>query len=277
MKEHVFTSAEGSIFLRHQNLSKNLPVLVLVHGLGESGLCFNEAFESPDLQDYTLIVPDMLGYGRSTQSYDNDYSMEAQVRRLWRLVDDLKIQTFFILGHSLGGDIAGLMAATDTQKRIQGLINVEGALTPSDTFFSSKILSAAQGKEFNYWFETEFKEDLVLKRLGNKWPSCRRYYASLEFARIDALLVNAREICRKSDPSHGRGETQLGLTYTELKIPKVFCWGSESLSEQTLAFLESHSLEHQKFKSAFHWPMIDQAQTFYAFVADFLRETKASC
>ncbi len=70
----------------------------------------------------------------------------------------------------------------------------------------------------------------------------------------------------------GRKENRTGITYAELQIPKVFCWGSESLNKGTLEFLESASLRHKKFEPAFHWPMIDQSQQFYDFVTDFLAQ-----
>jgi len=270
MKDSIFKIEEGVFFMRHTDLDRNLPILLFIHGLGESGLCFKEAFESPDMRNFTLIVPDMLGYGRSTEASDCDYCMNAQIRRLWKLVNGLGRESFFIIGHSLGGDLGSLMIASDTQQRIQGLVNIEGDLTPNDIFISNKIVSASKDEDFLKWFETKFKEELVLNGWGNKWASCRRYYASLQFARPDAVLSNAREIYQKSQPLPDRKVSLSGLTYAGLKIPKVFCWGSESLSNETLGFLEAFSLEHRKFEPAFHWPMIDQPQQFYPFLANYI-------
>jgi len=66
----------------------------------------------------------------------------------------------------------------------------------------------------------------VLKGWGGKWPSCRRYYASLQFARPEAFLANAKEMYEKNQALPGRPECITGRTYTALKIPKVFCRGS---------------------------------------------------
>ena len=41
-----------------------------------------------------------------------------------------------MIGHSMSADLATLMAAGDTGRRIRCLINVEGDLTPHDIFFS---------------------------------------------------------------------------------------------------------------------------------------------
>lgn len=262
---------DGWMYVRHARLNQNLPAILFIHGLGESGLSFNEAFESPELESFALIVPDMLGYGRSTHAFDNDYSRSAQTRRLWKLADNLGTDTFSIIGHSMGGDIGTFMAASDDEKRITALINIEGDLTPHDIFFSNKVVSAAERGDFFRWFLKDFNEDTVLKKWGDIWPSCRRYYASLMFCRPEAFLSNATEVFQKNQPLQGRKECLTGITYAGLTIPKVFCWGSDSLNNGTLEYLESASLQHRKFEPAFHWPMIDQADDFYPFVSGFLR------
>lgn len=270
MKENFIQLEDGWFFVQHTGLDQGQPALLFIHGLGESGLCFKEAFDFPELKKFSLIVPDMLGYGRSSHALNGDYSMDSHVRRLWRLVDHLGLESFFIIGHSLGGDLSVLMAASDPKQRIKGLVNIEGDLTPHDIFFSNKVVSAAEGGDFTKWFETDFKEELVLKGWGKKWASCRRYYASLQFCRPEAFLANAREIYQRNQPLPGRKECLTGITYAALQIPKIFCWGSESLAKGTLEFLELASLQHKKFEPAFHWPMIDQSQQFYTFVSNFL-------
>jgi pimeloyl-ACP methyl ester carboxylesterase len=273
MQESIVQTEDGWLFVRHSELHSARSVLLFIHGLGESGLCFAEAFESSDMSEYSIVVPDMIGYGRSSCAGSVDYSMESQIHRLWRLIDFLHVGSFYVVGHSLGGDIGTFMASSDTQQRIKGLVNIEGDLTPHDIFFSNQAVSAAKEGKFRGWFEKEFKEELVLKGWGSKWPSCRRYYASLQFARPEAFLANAKEMYEKNQALPGRRECLTGLNYEALKIPKVFCWGSGSLARGTLEFLESASLHHKKFEPAFHWPMIDQAEGFYAFLSDFVQRS----
>jgi pimeloyl-ACP methyl ester carboxylesterase len=222
----------------------------------------------------SIVVPDMMGYGRSSGTAGDDFSMESQIRRLWRLVDSLGIDSFYVVGHSLGGDIGTFMASSDTRQRVKGIVNIEGDLTPHDIFFSNRVVSAAQEGRFTEWFEKEFKEEIVFKGWGSKWSSCRRYYASLQFARPEAFLANAREIYEKNQALLGRRECVTGYTYAALQIPKVFCWGNESLANGTQEFLESASLSHRGFEPAFHWPMIDQAARFYAFLSQFIQRSE---
>jgi len=271
MEETVIYFEDGWYFVRHARLHQNLPTVLFIHGLGESGMSFNEAFDSPDLEGFGIVVPDLIGYGRSSHAFDGDYRSATQTRRLWRLVDNLGIDTFSIIGHSMGGDIGTFMASGDREKKIAALINIEGDLTPHDVFFSNKVVSAADRGDFFRWFIHDFHEDTVLKKWGSIWPSCRRYYASLMFCRPEAFLDNATELFQKNQPLEGRRECLTGIAYAGLAIPKVFCWGSESLSKGTLEYLDSASLCHRKFEPAFHWPMIDRAEDFYPFASDFLK------
>jgi len=68
IQERILQIEDGWLFVRHSELHKPRSVLLFVHGLGESGLCFKEAFESRDMNEYSLVVPDMMGYGRSSSS-----------------------------------------------------------------------------------------------------------------------------------------------------------------------------------------------------------------
>jgi pimeloyl-ACP methyl ester carboxylesterase len=184
----------------------------------------------------------------------------------------MRIDSFYVVGHSLGGDIGTFMASSGMGQRIKRLVNIEGDLTPHDIFFSNKVVSAAEAGNFAEWFEKEFKENIVLKDWGSRWASCRRYYASLLFARPEAFLANAKEMYEKNQAVPGRPQCLTGFTYASLKIPRVFCWGSESLAKGTQEFLESASLHHRKFEPAFHWPMIDQAKPFYGFLSEFIQK-----
>jgi pimeloyl-ACP methyl ester carboxylesterase len=271
MQESILQVDEGWLFFRHNDVHPSRPVVLFIHGLGESGLCFKEAFESRVTKECSLVVPDMMGYGRSSVAVGGDYSMESQIRRLWRLLDSMGVDSFYVVGHSLGGDIGTFMASADTRQRLKGLVNIEGDLTPHDVFFSNRVVSASEAGNFAEWFEREFKEEIVLKAWGGRWSSCRRYYASLQFSRPEAFLANAKEMYEKNQPVPGRAECLTGLTYAALGIPRIFCWGSESLARGTQEFLESASLHHRKFEPAFHWPMVDQADIFYDFLSEQLR------
>ena len=55
----------GVIFYRHTNIDPHRKTILFIHGLGDSSRVFREAFFEAGLQDFNIIVPDLLGYGKS--------------------------------------------------------------------------------------------------------------------------------------------------------------------------------------------------------------------
>src|SRR5262252_5204180 len=61
--------------------------ILLLHGLGCSKESFEPAFERGALpEELTLIAPDLLGHGESSQPADAPYSLEAHGELVVRLV-----------------------------------------------------------------------------------------------------------------------------------------------------------------------------------------------
>jgi pimeloyl-ACP methyl ester carboxylesterase len=259
-----------SVFVRCTPYEARRPSLLFIHGLGDSGFAFLEAFEDRRFRDCNLFVPDLPGYGRSSPASSGDYSFAAQVSRLWALAEELGLGAFGLVGHSLGGDLAVLMADADARGRISGLVNVEGNLTRDDLFISGRVVEAAHRGDFSTWFRIEFMEDLVLRNWGRRWASCQRYYASLELCDLEAFRANATEAYSRGQPPPGGGPSPAAEAFARLRIPRVFCWGAESLADETRRFLEEASFPNRRFDDAFHWPMIDRPEEFYAFLRDFV-------
>ena len=57
--------AEEGMFLRDTAPPEPGLTLLFIHGLGESGLCFEELARRPELKALRLLIPDLPGYGRS--------------------------------------------------------------------------------------------------------------------------------------------------------------------------------------------------------------------
>ena len=86
------------------------PVIVLLHGFAA-----NKEVWLPVAKLLTphfhLIIPDMPGWGESSRVVGAGYNVDAQAARLQAFVETLRLQRFVLVGHSLGGAIAGVYAA----------------------------------------------------------------------------------------------------------------------------------------------------------------------
>lgn len=82
------------------------PDVVLLHGLGDSSQGW-QFVEGPLVAaGYRVTVWDALGAGRSAKPGAGDYSLDAHLHRLQRVLDATGVDRATVIGHSLGGALA---------------------------------------------------------------------------------------------------------------------------------------------------------------------------
>ena len=87
------------------------PTIVLLHGF--TGSKDNWVEVAGELaRNFHVLIPDLPGWGDSQYIADADYAPPAQVRRLAAFVDRLDMKNIILVGHSMGGVIAGMYAAS---------------------------------------------------------------------------------------------------------------------------------------------------------------------
>jgi pimeloyl-ACP methyl ester carboxylesterase len=87
----------------------NGPTIVLLHGFAANKEVWLETAKllTPH---FHVIIPDLPGWGESSREPDASYNVDAQAARLDAFVQTLGLQRFVLVGHSLGGAIAGVYA-----------------------------------------------------------------------------------------------------------------------------------------------------------------------
>ena len=97
------------------------PVLLLVHGIGDSSQTWAEVI--PLLaQTHTVLAPDLLGHGASDKP-KADYSLGGFANGMRDLLVVLGVERVTIVGHSLGGGVA-LQFAYQYPSRVERLVLV---------------------------------------------------------------------------------------------------------------------------------------------------------
>ena len=97
----------------------NNPNLILIHGFGNNLHSWRSI--TPLLSEhYNIFALDLLGFGLSDKPTDYDYSNVNQAKTVGEFADALKLDSFIVGGHSLGGAI-GLHVAKNNKKP-KGLI-----------------------------------------------------------------------------------------------------------------------------------------------------------
>lgn len=270
MNESYLEIGNEQLYVRHNEIEPGRRSLLLVHGLGDSGLSFEDVFTYEQFDDVNIIVPDLVGCGKSSCSTKNNgYCYEAHVDRLWGLIRRYDLEDMTLVGHSMGGDITTLMCKADRRGIISKFLNIEGDITQFDPSMSKAAVKAAGEDRFDSWFTDDFRERFVFRTLG-KNRSGRLYYASLRFCRPEAFLENSKELVRKNSSLPGEYKSEIGEAYCSITVPKLYCYGTRSIPKGTLAFLRDRKLSSRAFDGIGHCPMTDAADEFYAVLWDFI-------
>ena len=83
--------------------------VVLLHGNNFAGFYFGNVIEALRTQGFRVIVPDQIGYGRSSKPII-PYNFNDMARNTRAILQSLKIDKAMIVGHSMGGMLAARFA-----------------------------------------------------------------------------------------------------------------------------------------------------------------------
>ncbi len=104
------------------------PPVVLLHGLMASGACWTPLARALE-KDYDVIMPDARGHGNSGAP-NYGYCYDNLAADVISLIDALGLANPAVLGHSMGGMTAAVVASQNP-KRLRGLILADPTfLTP---------------------------------------------------------------------------------------------------------------------------------------------------
>jgi len=104
------------------------PPIILIHGCPSYRGIWRQTMSTVNGK-YFCIAIDLLGFGASDKPEGGDYSLTAQAQRILFLADQLGLQKFSLVGHSMGGQIAMYIAAVLAPQRVQKLVVVNGIVT----------------------------------------------------------------------------------------------------------------------------------------------------
>ncbi len=111
------------------------PPLVMIHGLMGSLNFFSAHERIPALVVHT---PDLMGYGEEQDTPFEAITLASQTAHVVRYLREVVVEPCVLLGHSVGGAIAMLVARA-APDCVRGIINVEGNFTLEDAFWCRKI------------------------------------------------------------------------------------------------------------------------------------------
>ncbi|TCV96228.1 pimeloyl-ACP methyl ester carboxylesterase [Luteibacter rhizovicinus] len=116
------------------------PTIVLLHGFAARKEVWLESAKEMT-NHFHVIIPDLPGWGESSRLTDGNYNIDAQAARLDAFFSTLNMKGFMLVGHSMGGAIAGVYAA-EHPERIASLVLMDSlGLTFKENDFAREALA----------------------------------------------------------------------------------------------------------------------------------------
>jgi pimeloyl-ACP methyl ester carboxylesterase len=252
---------EEGMFLRHRRAPNPARGSILyIHGLGESGLGFEDLIQDPRLDRWHHLVPDLPGYGRSAWTAA-PLGLEDQADLLGRWLETRGDGPVVVVGHSMGG-VVGLRLCERFPRAVRAFFNVEGNVSSHDCGFSRKVgghsLEGLVAGGLDSILEGIYhagREDLPL----------RGYYASMRLCDPRLLHRNSLELVALST------EEQLAARQAALSIPHAYVLGSpRGTGAHSQALLTAAGVPWNAIEDAGHWPFLDQSDAFLDRLVHFL-------
>lgn len=198
---HYFPSQGEDVQMAYMDVKPEGAIkdtVVLLHGKNFSGFYFKTLIEHFQSKGLRVIVPDQIGFGKSSKPLSYQYSFHALASNTLSLLSSIGVEKFQLLGHSMGGMLAtrvSLMAP----ERVKGLMLVNPigledwkTMLPYrtiDEWYQAELNSSVdkmrayqQKSYYDGVWKPEYEEFLAVNKgllKGSDWPIIARTQAKL--------------------------------------------------------------------------------------------------
>lgn len=255
-----------TVYVRRKTVPHSRGTLVYIHGLGESGLCFETLLSrcetDPELKQWNHFIADLPGYGKSLPA-QTPLNLKDYADFVIKICRQQVTGAMVLIGHSMGG-VIGMIACECPDHPFSGFIDVEGNLTPGDCVFSSRAaaydLAGFESSGFQRLRETVYKN-------GVSDAAQRGYFASMCFAVPEQFHLNSRNLLEFSTARIGINRLKA------LGLPKLYIAASPSgICRESMALLDSEKIPHVVVAESGHWPFLDQPEVFLKILSGYLED-----
>lgn len=210
----------------HYTDEGNGPVILMIHGF--AGSFYNFHALSEKLKDsYRIIRVDLPGMGLSDFSQSgNELDYYDEYRDFFsKLIDSLQIDSLYVMGNSLGGSMATLVALTFPDK-VRGLV-----LLNSAGYEMKKVIRKGAGPLRWAWFKPVLERGLpfFVVRFGIEYPFADKDKLDKSELPIDYALVNREGVLTSLNHLASSGQEPDTTAFQRIKTPTLIIWGKEDV------------------------------------------------
>ncbi|KAJ5925398.1 alpha/beta-hydrolase [Penicillium verhagenii] len=238
---------------------KNEPPILFLHGFGSCKEDLADIELHSDLEQHGFIAYDAPGCGHSTSDKPSATDIPFLVATAEALLAHFHITQFHLMGHSMGG-LTALLLAHRHPGRVLSFVDIKGNLAPEDCFLSRQIFT------FHSDDPEIFFEEFVDRTRKAKSFASPLYSSTLRArVRVEAIRPIFESMVRLSDE-----EDLLGM-FLRLPCPKMFMFGEENRGLSYLPRLKQGGVELAEIAKSGHFPMYSNPVEMYSRISGFLQ------
>lgn len=157
-----------TIKINHNNIQFEIDVfisqwnndkwLIWIHGLQSNKKLYLDFFSDEDLSGFSKLAIDLVGFWDSSKSQDFSYDIYDQSIIVQKIIEALNIESFHLIGHSLGWMVWTLLLEILGIKMLS-FVNLEWNLVWSDCWESKNVANQDYQEFSDVWYE-KIKDNL---------------------------------------------------------------------------------------------------------------------
>ncbi|KAJ5873999.1 uncharacterized protein N7529_002429 [Penicillium soppii] len=239
------------------NLNSTPPILFL-HGFGSSKEDLADLTIQSTLKHHGFIAYDAPGCGHSESDNLSATDIPFLVETAQAVLSHFKITKFHLMGHSMGG-LTALLLANRHPQNVLSFVDIKGNLAPEDCFLSRQI----------FMFPADDDEaflDAFIERTRTSGSFANAMYASTLRVRVRPGAVRSIFESMVQLTDHGN----LMDKFLALPCPRMFMFGEEMRGLSYLPLLEKEGVELADIPNSGHFPMYSNPVEMYRRIAIFL-------
>ncbi len=236
----------------------SLSPIVFLHGFGSTKEDYADIVRYPVFKDRPFLAYDAPGCGETVCTDLSKISISFLVETALEMLDRADIEKFHLVGHSMGG-LTALLLANAHPERVLSFTDIEGNISPEDCFLSRQIVdhSKANPKEFL---------DAFIHRTSQQPAYASALYAAslrhkVREGAVQGIFSSMVDLSDNGD---------LMQKFLNLPCPKMFMHGAQNDSLSYLDLIKTNGVCLSKIPDCGHFPMYSNPVAMWQEIAAFL-------
>lgn len=234
--------------------------IVFLHGFGSTKEDYADIVRHEALAAHPFLAYDAPGCGETYCADLSDISIPFLLKTARRVIERFKLDRFHLVGHSMGG-LTALLLAHKYPQHVLSFVNIEGNIAPEDCFLSRQILQFPEQNVERFFAD-------FIDRTRHMPAYASALYASSLHHKVSAAAVPGifRSMVDLSDTG------KLMQKFTGLRCPKMFMYGEQNATLSYLGLLRANGVRLAEIPACGHFPMYSNPIAMWTEIADFLAD-----